>query len=270
MIRKSALSEKIAQVNREMAAAVLTPNRAVAMKKVLFSSDCYLVACALAARYVITQNGYTKRESAHNLAMDVLDSLFANPGKFQGRSKFTTYLCGALRQSRSQGLSKKIPDAIKGHHYLAPMVYELLLRDNWKDQDIYAYLSSVMPSEKAHELVAAVHKVIAKDPVYHGSRFGVSTFSALEAEDGDDFQARFPDSKDIAPLEAMVSDDQRRIIQKIVGRLAPAQRKLVKAYVMKCTIKTYKQASIVLGIKNPAYELEKAKENLRDFLKEYD
>jgi len=267
MLSKSELQAKISRLNADMSAASLQPNREAAMLAVLRSNECYLVACAQAIRFVSGSDD--RAEAAHDLAVRILAPMFRNPGLFEGRSLFSTFLYGALRRANAKVLLQKIPAAIKKIHPLAPLVYELLVRDRWREDEVKTHLSAFMPASQAHELLRAVKKAIAEDTSWHRSRFETGTFSDLARNDDTTDQEtpvemRMADPTAENPLEILLDEEQRRIFHALLDTLEPMQRKLVEEYVLSRRIKTYKEASKKLGIKDPAYELRKIGTTLRE------
>jgi DNA-directed RNA polymerase specialized sigma24 family protein len=273
MLSKSGLQSKISRLNADMSSASLKPDREAAMLAVLRSDACYMVACAQALRFVSGSDD--RAEAAHDLATRVLMPMFHNPGLFEGHSLFSTFLYAALRRANSKTLSQKIPDAIRKIHPLAPLVFELIVRDGWHDDEIRIHLGAFMPSGQAHELLRAVKEAVAKAPSWHRSRFGTRTFSELArcddaGEPETPAEMRLADPAAENPLEILLDDEQRRIFQALLDRLEPMQRKLVEEYVLSRRVKTYKEAGRKLGIKDPAYELRKIGTTLRELNKDYE
>jgi len=273
MLSKSDLTSCVSRLNTNMSAASLSPGREAAMLAILRSNDCYLVACALALRFV--SGADDKGEAAHDLAVRVLAPMFRNPGLFEGRSKFSTFLYGALRRANSKTLSQKIPSAISRLHPLAPLVYELVIRDGWHDDEVKIHLGAFMPAGQAHGLLLSVKEAIADAPSWHRARFGTGTFSDLSPSDdssGPDtpVEMRFADPTAENPLELLLDAEQRRIFQILLDKLDPEQRKLVEEYVLSRRVKTYKEAREKLGIKDPAYELRKITTILTGLNKDYE
>jgi RNA polymerase sigma factor (sigma-70 family) len=271
MFSKSDLTTRVSLLNSSMASACASPDREAAMLEVLRSEACYLVACAYAFRF--TAGDPNPIEAAHDLAVWVLVPMFGKPGQFAGRSLFSTYLYGAFRRSNVQSYKEKIPKAIRDIHPLAPLVFELITRDGWRDAEVRAHLGSFMPVESARRILAAVHDAVSDHAVYLHSRFGTPTFSDLESDDdrqAGSIEARFSDQGAGDPLDHLLDKEQRRIFHELLARLDPDQKKLVREYVLERNVKTYKEASDKLGIKDPAYELRKIGSTLKEMHQAYE
>jgi len=273
MLSKSELQSKITRLNANMSTASLQPDREAAMLAVLRSKECYFVACAQALRFISGSDD--RAEAAHDLATRVLMPMFHNPGLFEGLSLFSTFLYAALRRANAKTLSQKIPSAIKKIHSLAPLVFELIVRDGWRDDEVRIHLGAFMPASQTHELLCAVKEAIAKAPSWHRSRFGTRTFSDLarydDASDPDTpAEMHFEDHTAENPLMILLDEEQRRIFKALLDKLDPLQRQLVEEYVLSRRVKTYKDASKKLGIKDPAYELRKIGTTLRELNKDYE
>lgn len=273
MFSKTDLDAYVLRLNAAMTAASASPDRKAAMLAVLRGEDCYLVACAYALRFV--GGDPDPAEAAHDLAVRILVPMFRNPDRFAGRSKFTTYLYGALRQSHARGFRDKIPESISRIHPLAPLVFEFIVRDGWRDGEVRAHLRAFMPAETAERVLAAVNATVSGDTGYYRSRFGTATFSDLEDDGASDrpavsVETRFRDPRADDPLDLLMDKEQRRIFQQLLDRLDPVQRQLVEEYVLSRKVKTYKEAGDKLGIKDPAYELRKISATLKDLHKRYE
>ena len=273
MLSKTDLAARVSRLDSTMSAASASPEREAAMLEVLRSEDCYLVACAYAFRF--TAGDPNPIEAAHDMAVWVLVPMFRKPGQFAGRSLFSTYLYGAFRRSNAKSYKEKIPASIAGIHPLAPLVFELITRDGWRDAEVMAHLRAFMPAEAAGRILAAVLDTVSDDAAYFHSRFGTPTFSDLEGDESAErpsgsIEARFSDSGAEDPLDLLLDKDQSRIFHELLARLDPDQRKLVREYVLERNVKTYKEAGDKLGIKDPAYELRKIGSTLRDLKKDYE
>lgn len=256
---------QIDHLNAAMTAASAGPNRDEAMLAVLRSKECYLVACGSALRFIPTGAGVDRVDAAHDLAVSVLISMYRNPGLFRGASLFSTFLVGALKRANSKTLAEKIPSAIRRIHPLAPLVFELMTRDGWRDEEIRAQLSSFMPHREAEEVLSAMRDELARDPEYYGSRFGGASFSDLSGESDEEprFENRFEDEKAEDPLENLMDEHRRQVFKALLDRLDPSERSLVEEYVLSRRIKTYKEAEEKLGLDDAAYELKKIREKLK-------